>query len=258
MDKKGSIVRFLFVLSMFVTGWLYADQSVAALSLTTEIAEKQVKHDYSDTSAPDSGALFRGNIGTIIIGANYSQGRFFSSLNLDQSWKDDVTFLPGDVLLFLDRIDYALTFGYSIFTGATVFAGYKYGETTISGVGIASPGANDLSFIEEGPFIGMSYSLPVSSKSLLGFSLAYADLDAETENRIDPLGGSGAGPAEASGTADGFSAGVMWSYELSESTLLNIGYKVNSYDAEGTNKASDEYSLKSDYEFITFGLRHYF
>ena len=245
MCKYNSVVKFVFVVSILIAGWTYPGQSIAAMSLTTEIAEKQVKHDYSDTSAPDAGALFRGDIGTIIIGANYSQGKFFSSINLEQSWKDDIALLNNESILFMDRTDYALTFGYAVFARMSVFAGYKYGETTIYGIEILT-GYNDLAFIEEGPFIGISYSQPLADKSTFGASLAYADLDAETKNRIDPFGGPGSGPASATGTADGLSVGIKWSYELSESTLLNIGYKINSYDAEGTNKAGFAYSLESD------------
>lgn len=259
MCMYDSVVKFVFVVSILIAGWIYTDQSIAAMSLTTEIAEKQVKHDYKDTSAPDAGALFRGDIGTIIIGANYSRGRFFSSINLEQSWKDDIALLNNESVLFMDRTDYALTVGYAVFARMSVFAGYKYGETTIYGIDVVNTSYNDLAFIEEGPFIGISYSQPLADKSTFGASIAYADLDAETENRIDPTGAiPGSGPASATGTADGLSVGIKWSYELSESTLLNIGYKINSYDAEGTNKANDEYSLESDYEFVTFGLRHYF
>ncbi|MBE9516134.1 MAG: hypothetical protein IME93_04070 [Proteobacteria bacterium] len=262
MDKNGSVVRFVFVVSLLITGGLYVNSAEAGMSLTAEIAEKQVKHDYKDSSAPDATAIFRGDIGTIIIGVNYNQGRFFSSINLEQSWKDDIALLNNESILFLDRTDYALTFGYAVFERMSVFVGYKYGETSIYGIDVGidagTPGYNDLAFIDEGPFLGISYSQPVTDKSVLGFSLAYADMDAETENRIDPYGGPGAGPASATGSVDGLSTGIKWSYELSESTLLNIGYKLNSYDAEGTNMTGDDYTLESDYEFVTFGLRHYF
>lgn len=252
-------------LSGIIVSLFYSVSVHAAVSLSAEVSEKQVTHTYSDTEPGNEPGVFKGDIGSIIVGASYNKDKFFSSLNMEQSWKDEAVFLDTDVLLFLDRVDYALTIGYSIASGISVFGGYKYGETTIKGIGIGfdpdpSQGANDLSFIEEGPFIGISYSYPVSEKSNLGLSIAYADMDAETENRIDPTGDTidGAGPPAGTGSTDGYSAGITWSHELSESTLLNIGLKINSYDAEGTNDAGFEYSLESDYKFMTLGLRHYF
>jgi hypothetical protein len=257
INIRPTAILYKHIMFVVIT-CIYADQSNAAISLTADIAEKHVKHDYDDAQ-PDSGAIFNGNIGTLILGGNYSRGKFFSSISLEQSWKDDVSRLDTDVLLFLERNDYALTFGYLVKPNVSVFGGYKYGETVVNGVAIPpQTGANDISFIESGLFLGFSYSKIVTDKSILGFSLAYANLNAKTENRIDPFGGPGTGPASADGDADGLSLGVNWSYQLSEATSLNLGYKINRYDASGVNRAGDSYSLKSDYKFATLGLRQDF
>ena len=252
------IVQLIGITGLLLSGWANADSGSSSLSvsLNTDIAGKQVKHWYQD-SQPGSGAVFQADISTVIVGTTVSKGNFFSSLNVEQSWKDDVTpFL--DSLLFIDRIDYALTAGYAIGRGLSVFTGYKYGETGIVGIAAFGGSTLDLLFIEEGPFVGFSYSRPVSDKGTLGLSLAYADMDAETKNQIHAVGFPGTGPASATGDADGLSVGLKWSYEVAETTLLNVGYKINQYDAEGVNVVGYTYSLDSDYKFITLGLSHYF
>jgi len=252
------IVQLIGITGLLLSGWANADSgsSPLSVSLNTDIAGKKVKHRYAD-SQPESGAVFQADISTVIVGTTVSKGNFFASLNAEQSWKDDVTpFL--DSLLFIDRIDYALTAGYAIGHGLSVFTGYKYGETGIVGIAAFGGSTLDLLFIEEGPFVGFSYSRPVSDKGVLALSLAYADMDAETKNQIYAIGLPGTGPASATGDADGLSVGLKWSYEVAETTLLNVGYKINQYDAEGVNVVGYTYSLESDYKFITLGLSHYF
>lgn len=144
----------------------------------------------------------------------------------------------------LSRFDYALTLGYNIWEGLSVFTGYKFGETELD----ADVGANsnvpqnfETSYEEKGYFAGASYAFNIADAGTLSLSIAYANLDAEYSESGDfgtPSSPTNTQEALADdvfydGDADGFSYGIKWTGRLADSLQYNIGLKYQKYELDG-------------------------
>lgn len=143
----------------------------------------------------------------------------------------------------IDRLDWSITAGVNVVEGLAVFAGYKYGETDQENTdpGTAAPAQFKQEYEEKGPFIGVSYGLPVADAGLLTFSIAYADLNAEYSERgrfgepnpPDSTSQPLLGPEEYDGDAEGFSYGARWTGNLGESMQYSFAAKYQKYELDG-------------------------
>tara|TARA_R110002167_G_scaffold38470_4_gene119835 strand:+ start:2042 stop:2857 length:816 start_codon:yes stop_codon:yes gene_type:complete len=148
------------------------------------------------------------------------------------------------------RKDLDLTLGYRMTKSWSLFVGYKHGKTEMTFIPRDSDEEIDLedeeqntveltdeSYIQKGPFIGVSYSWQFEKAGSLNLSLAYAFLDAtnnfaantdeeEVEEELaefDDLTG------QVKGDTKGFSYGLSWTMPLSSNLLFQTRFKINDY-----------------------------
>jgi len=149
------------------------------------------------------------------------------------------------------RKDLDLTLGYRMTKNWSFFAGYKYGKTEMTFIPRDIDEETDQededeehstvalsheSYLQKGPFIGVSYSWQFEKAGSLSLSLAYASLDAtnnfaantdeeeeEELTEFDDLTG------QVKGDTKGFSYGLSWTMPLSSNLLFQTRFKINDY-----------------------------
>ncbi len=184
-----------------------------------------------------------------------------SLANADVSEEEDV----GSA----SRYDRDLSLGYQMTDNWGVFVGYKTGETAIDyytredldNGGAAS--AREESYLQEGPFIGVSYSKKFSRAGKLSLSLAYADLNAintfiqdieegdgddDDELEFDDLTGT------VEGKSRGLSYGIRWSIPVSGNLLYYASYKINDYKQDLTVDGNQFNDIDQTITYFTTGI----
>ncbi len=149
------------------------------------------------------------------------------------------------------RVDYDLTFGYSLSDQFTLFGGYKVGETDIDYIaretnddGI-NPRYSD-NYEEAGPYLGVSWQQHFGKAGRISISLAYALLDAT--NRLAEKGDDEEfdedNPDEPEALelddlngrfkqdAKGFSIGARWTIPLSDRLSYYALFRWQQYDQD--------------------------
>ena len=197
---------------------------------------------------------------TLDLSLTGTHGRYFLTLNNEVSIKDAIETDPNG-LIFFSRQDTNLTFGYG-FDIATVFVGWRTGETDAFYTGEN----NNFGTKSDGFYIGASKGHYFEGKGSLSGSFAIASLDGEvslTEPFVDTSAFQpGVGPTppdNIKGSAIGFSFGIGWSGQISDSTTYNIDYKLNQFDFED-DVVFGGLDLSYEENFSTFyiGLTHFF
>jgi len=124
-----------------------------------------------------------------------------------------------------DRTDYSATIGMRIFDNrGNVYVGYKNGKSDASG-----NSGTQLTFKEDGFFIGSSYGWIISDIGLLSVNIAYADLDGNLKEEPGPGYPSGLG-MDADSEASGLSYGILWSSHLFNDIGYTLSIDANSYE----------------------------
>jgi len=157
-----------------------------------------------------------------------------------------------------EREDYAVSFGYNINDKFTAFVGYRLGQTIYdtSSTNTGSKGTH-YEFKTQGPFVGLSYTQPVSNSSLINFSVGYATLDGEYKE-------SPGGKTENSST--GLTYGINWQGSFSSYKNLSYGISLDKYDYtfdELNTDSSDKQfkytsNVKDEISTLKFTLRYVF
>ena len=156
------------------------------------------------------------------------------------------------------RKDLDLTLGYRVTKNWSVFTGFKYGKTAMTFVprdfdeevdpeeGVDEEEEADVfemtkeSYLQKGPFIGISYSWQFEKAGNLSLSVAYATLQAtnnfsantdeeeeeEELTEFDDLTG------QVKGDTKGFSYGLSWTMPLSSNLLFQTRFKINDYQQD--------------------------
>jgi len=187
------------------------------------------------------------------------KGPFYISLDHELSIKDPVGIDPNG-LIFYSRTDTNLTFGYSVNDWLGVFAGFRKGETE------AKYTANNGAFgnTSDGFYLGVSGSHYVEGRGNFSASFALANLSGEvalSEPFVDTsvfLVGA-TPPSSIKGSALGFSLGLSWTTDVSESTLFGADIKIHQYEFED-DVVFGGLDLTYEENFTTFyiGLTHFF
>ena len=127
-----------------------------------------------------------------------------------------------------EREDYSASLGYKVADGLVVFGGYRSGQTsydataaTTQSDGQKITGYNSYGFKAQGPFVGLSYSYPVSERGQLGFNVGYAQLDGEYTQT---------GASTMSNSTSGLTYGINWRGKLYKN--LSYGLSLDKYDYE--------------------------
>lgn len=199
----------------------------------------------------------------------------YSRFSFDQSLKghtevNNNTNADGEIensILTLEREDAAFTLGFSISDSMSVFAGYKSGETSgINGSVLRTfnPGSpegtivvnSDISFKEDGPFIGFSYTYFTQNTGSVNLSIAYADLDGEVtiaSPELDTNDEIFIQTQKTTGDNTGLSYSISWTDRFLETINYTIGLNIIRYTFEGPPLPNgDDFSF--DNNFTNFSI----
>lgn len=161
--------------------------------------------------------------------------RFYLSVNYEQSVNDRSKAVLNDDGTVSEitwrRADYGVTVGYNVWRGLSLFGGYKRGYSNGHSVGLRDTGGGvydldsyDTRFSEIGPFFGLSYDYPVGQYGVVGATAAYALFDGAWKAK-NAVGNR----FELDGDTTGFSYGLTWSGQFSETAYYSIGVKRTDY-----------------------------
>ncbi|MCK5666616.1 MAG: hypothetical protein KAI17_24165, partial [Thiotrichaceae bacterium] len=192
---------------------------------------------------------------------------FYTHLKVSQTIKDDSTLDDVNSIVTMSRYDMDITLGYYVGSGFSVFTGYKSGELEAFVFGDAArigtgadptepnPDSNtQASFKDDGPFIGVSYLLPMDESSF-SFSFAYADMDGKI---TITNGGDGGGGGTTTGSTTGFSYSASWNKPVSDQTSFVAALNVIRYTYDDTAGLGLDFSADQSFDNISLALRHYF
>lgn len=165
-------------------------------------------------------------------------GRAYASLTWADSLADE-NVSEEDEIGEASRQDLDLTIGYRMSEAWTLFLGYKDGETELD-LRVRDTRLRQHEYYrEDGLYGGVTYSVDLRRAGTLNFSLAYVRFDSDlkfTEGADEDDDDDAAEALEfddlegrASGTSDGFSAGISWVMPLAEDLAFRLQYKVNEY-----------------------------
>ena len=205
--------------------------------------------------------------GTVLKNGYYFDVSYQKSLDEEDSFRLEDPALPGGVFAETfkgDREDYALTFGKKLLDNRLgLYGGYKAGTSEASG-----NQGQELSFKEDGFFIGANYGWPIADKGVLSVNLAYADLDGDLKEDVNnPAFASPAVLAvpldtDASSDAQGLSYGLSWSSRLTQKLSYSLALDARNYtfdkvtDKNPNALPSDEF--KEEFIGITASLFYLF
>lgn len=182
-----------------------------------------------------------------------TSGNWQVSANL-QSTLQDADISEEEDVGKASRDDYDFTVGYRATQHWTLFAGYKYGKTSIQFTPRDSEDDDELmvtdeSYKQSGPFIGVSYGWRFENAGSLNISVAYADLsatnnfsantdDEDEEGESDEAIEFDDITGNVTGDTKGLSYSVSWTMPISSNLLFQTRLKLNDYqqdiDYQGT------------------------
>lgn len=198
-------------------------------------------------------AVFAFDVLTLDYAGTFYYQNFYTRLKLSRTIQDETIFSNGGVVT-ATRDDLDLTLGYFLGSGFSGFIGYKRADfEAISAVDSTTSEINSKTkFIDDGPFIGVSYSLPLQDSSF-SFSFAYADMDGEIRRNTAVAGQS------TTGSTTGLSYFASWSKPVSESTtfIVSINAVRYDFDDEQDGLGADQ-STEQSFDIISLSLSHYF
>jgi len=154
-----------------------------------------------------------------VYGQKASDGEEEKPTNTVQLGNQQVT---RNKIFSVEREDYSATLGYKVLDGLVMFAGYRIGQTSIEEFTRYSTGSSareSIKFNANGPFVGLSYSYPISEYGQLGINLGYAQLEGEYTQRL--VGSTGS--TDYSGSTAGLTYGVNWRGKI----YKNLGYSIS-------------------------------
>jgi hypothetical protein len=193
-----------------------------------------------------------GTINSIGLGVTTTYKNFYIDVSGEVN---PTTNEESTIRLFTDRVnfdrsDFAASMGYAVNDSISIFAGYKYGKTTIAEAASAktSPliGAK-ISLEGQGGFIGAGGIFPVKDWGFLSFSTAYATMKATYQDVIVD---------ESRGDASGTSLGVKWKGHFSESLSYELSMIRHDYYYKNFDKLDSD--ISEQIFSVRFGLSYRF
>lgn len=204
------------------------------------------------------------------LGTTFSKEEYYLDLLVQKSLEEEDDFTLIDPLIpggqftetFTgDREDLTIAIGKKVFESrGSVYLGYKYGRSQAEG-----NQGQELSFEENGIFIGSNYSWPVTNSSVITLNLALAKLDGELREDVNhPFFTSLNPPLDINATSDtqGLSYGISWSSRISETLSYSIGLESKVYSFENIRDvnpnviSSDQF--KEEFLSTNFSLYYMF
>jgi len=266
-------VTFLATVLFAVNGAATADDVLVVGSL--DFSYKEL------TLTPGSGTPFTTTLSNINPAATIAYKGFYASLGYDRSLGSQTTTEIRDNGLAnsidMSRSDIVFTLGYRVFDFLNVFAGWLHGDTAAHTQGLRNENfggpdvlvysIQDISYIEQGPFAGVSLSHTFGNKGSLSFSVAYAALNGElttSNSYVEVLLAPGAGSHfdyfVAQADVQGLSYSLVWTGTLTGSMNYRVGAKYTSYrgDSIANESGRIDEGIKEKYTTFFVGLSNYF
>ena len=263
MDYRRTFCKYCLPGALMAALSVASLNAAAATLFQAELAEKKLEHQFEFEAGGES--RLKGDMMAAVLGLTYAFDKAYVNFTGEFPVREYTGYqhTPEASLVTLTRTDYALTFGYNLGKGWSVFGGYKYGETSAdtASIDFNPPGEfllNTFDIVEEGPYIGASGNFSLDAKDVLNISVAYASMKSDFINRASDAGGGGTGAPSSDGDAAGFSLALKWAHELTSDTLFNVGLKLNRYTNDNTDYNGEKMDGESEYRYITIGLAHFF
>jgi hypothetical protein len=226
-------------------------------------------------------ADMQGNLLLGTVGATLAYNRFYLDVFFQQSTEasdeynyqayDPATLTTRDQLVDwdFDVADYALTAGYNIWSGLSVFGGWKGHEISMAGRESGTPqGAVkwDYDFTSSGWFLGLSYGWTIFESNMLSVKAAYAWLDGELEGGKQFEDNSSYLYKGDDGTSSGANIGVTWKGFLTDSLNYDVSadwysYSFEDFDTSDTDLTPDDagqLTIEEDSYTLRFALSYVF
>jgi hypothetical protein len=185
--------------------------------------------------------------------------RFYFTVNADTALlPDESTTNQANIETkeSIERTDGALTVGFNMTKGFSLFGGFFYGDTsrnvTVTNTSSNTTVSDDtMTMSEFGPFVGLNYTLYFKNGMSLGFNGAYALMAGEQS-----WGQTGADPEVTyKGNTKGTSLGVKFSGPIGRIASYYVGIKATQYSFK-----TDDSRFKTDEDFqaLSAGVSFYF
>ncbi|MCW8932804.1 MAG: hypothetical protein OQL19_21515 [Gammaproteobacteria bacterium] len=123
-----------------------------------------------------------------------------------------------------------------------VYFGYKNGKSEASGTL-----GTDLTFEEDGFFIGASYGWVIADAGMLSINAAYADLNGNLKEVPGPSYPTNLA-MDADSNATGLSYGISWNGNISEKMGYSISFDANDYEFDDLKDNSATLALPDKIE----------
>lgn len=225
---------------------------------------------YSTFSFPekiDQDISFSSAIFTLAAAHNNWQASFVSGITLD-----DANVSEEEDIGLASRQDFDLTLGYSLTPNWAIFGGYKSGKTEMEftsreSLDEGTPITQQESYLQKGPYVGVSYSFHFEKAGSLNISLAYADLnatnnfkantDVEEEEEDDDIEFDDL-TGQVKGDMRGFSFSVAWTMPLSSRLLFQSKFKINDYKQDLKVDGVEFNDINESFTYLHVGLAYVF
>lgn len=185
------------------------------------------------------------------FGSSYLDLSYSSSIDAEHDLYDNLglSSTPGP----LERTDWAITYGVSIGQSATLFVGWKSGETVLKqpkDLPFALSWTKD-TFEASGPFVGLAASFGQSDTGAFSANIAVAGLEGKWYD-------DGGFELEAD-TTFGFSVGAAYNLYVGEAGTLTFAVANQNYSfGFGTDSFGDEYTLDENMTNLSLGYSQAF
>jgi hypothetical protein len=224
-------ICILILFALFLSATAMAESVSFVPRAWVGISDYQFKQSSRPNAMPDGSDFPEVKFDAVLLMAGLGLTTAYDSYYLDFSYQDSSKehdkFTQGDFYEKFtgDRHEFSATLGMKVFDNqGSVYVGYKEGKT--SGHGHKG---TDLTFKEDGFFVGLNYGWVIADTGLFAINAAYAELDGNLKEIPGPIYPASLG-MDADNDTEGLSYGVSWTSRINEQWGYSISLDVNDYD----------------------------
>jgi hypothetical protein len=252
---KGNISAALMLVISFLAPGAAADQNKIQVVGSIDFAFKNLSFN-------PAGNLQSTPLTTINPSIVFARNRWYSSFSYDgPTGSGTVVTIENNrpSVLQMSRSDFLFTVGYRLADPLSVFGGWLSGNINAVQSGVRDDGgggdafyAQTIKYLEQGPFLGLAYSMPFGKRSNISFSAAYANMQGSLDESRSVAGSATSFTSDSFGVS-GLSYAIIMTGDLTGSLTYRTGLKFTNYEGKATNGTINE-----QYSSVFFGLANYF